>query len=158
MAAGTGQEAPVTSGGIDPCSPTTCRSRRDSASLDCMSLPLGAVLQPTVVFLEPAGLLLRIQTAWTSRAWAWTRLQSCTACLNRRASWLVPDRPGSLCIDHMTDGWHCCHQLSPLRSTVPERASSLSETRHPDPQTHSSWACSSRGCWSQTRNRGFQVE
>lgn len=35
--------------------------------------------------------------------------------------------------------------LSPLRSTIPEKASSPSQTRHPDPQTHSSWACPPRG-------------
>lgn len=129
--------------------------------MSCISLPLGAVLQPTVLVLEPAGTLLRIQTARTSRAWAWTRLQSCTACPNRRASWLVPDQPGrSLCRDNETDqlAQHCHHQLSPLRSTIPEKASSPSQTRHPDPQTHSSWACPPRSCWPQTPDGGFQVE
>lgn len=55
-----------------------------------------------------------------------------------------------------TAAWY---QLALLRSTVPERASSsLSQTTYQDPQTHSSWACSPRSCWSQTSNRGFQVE
>jgi len=127
-AAGTEQEPSVTSAGVDPCSATTRRSMRDSASLGCISPPLGAVLQPLVVFLEPAGLLLCVQTAGTIRAWAWIRLQSCTACPNRRASWLISDQLGNLYIDHKMDQLvqHGCHQLCRLRSTVPERASSLS--------------------------------
>lgn len=117
-----------------------CGLRRDSASLGCISLPLGAMFQPTVVFPEPAALFLRIQTARTSRAWAWTRLQSCTTSPNRRASWLIPDQPNRLHIDHMMDqlAQHCWNLFSTLRSTVPERTTSPSQTRHPDLQTHSS--------------------
>lgn len=77
---------------------------------------------------------------WTSRAWAWTRLQSCTTSLNRRASWLIPDQPYSLCVDHMDDGMASTALLSPALSLQEHRPredilpESNQASRPPNPQ------------------------
>lgn len=48
--------------------------------------------------------------------------------------------------------------LSPLRSTIPEKASSPSQTRHPDPQTHSSWACPPRAAGPRHLMEDFRLK